>query len=49
MTITDLYVQLRFQKECPDTTLAEFKNRIKKFNPKPVPPPESTPSKERTH
>jgi transglutaminase-like putative cysteine protease len=49
MTITDLYVQLRFQKECPDTTLAKFKDRIKNFNPKPVPPPESTLSKDITH
>lgn len=49
MTITDLYVQLRFQKKCPDTTLAEFKDRIKNFNPKPVRPPESTFSKDRTH
>jgi transglutaminase-like putative cysteine protease len=49
MTITDLYVQLRFQKECPDTTLAEFKTRIKNFNPKPVRPPKTPLSKDPTH
>lgn len=48
-TITDLYVQLRFQKKCPDTTLAEFKDRIKNFNPKPVQSPGSTLSKDITH
>ncbi len=37
MAITDCYVQLRFQKNCPATTLADFKHRIKKFNPKPEP------------
>ena len=49
MTITDLYVQLRFQKESPDTTLAKFKDHIKNFNPKPVQPFESTLSKDITH
>jgi protein-glutamine gamma-glutamyltransferase len=48
-TITDLYVQLRFQKSCPDSTLATFKNHIKNFNPKPVPSSGSPLSKERTH
>ncbi len=33
--ITDLYVQLRFEKSCPDTALAGFENRVKIFNPKP--------------
>ena len=34
MAITDLYVQLRFQRQTPATTLAAFKQRIKNFNPK---------------
>jgi len=37
VAITDLYVQLRFQKDCPDTTLADFRHRIRKFKPKPEP------------
>jgi transglutaminase-like putative cysteine protease len=48
-TITDLYVQLRFQKTCPDTALAEFKGRIRKFNPNPVPPHSTPLSKDLTH
>jgi protein-glutamine gamma-glutamyltransferase len=34
IAITDFYVQLRFQRQFPATTLAAFQRRIKKFNPK---------------
>ncbi|MBA3012417.1 MAG: DUF3488 domain-containing protein [Desulfobacula sp.] len=37
MAITALYVQLRFQKNCPHTALADFKTRIHLFHPKPDP------------
>jgi len=37
MAITALYVQLRFQKNCPHTALADFKTRIHRFHPKPAP------------
>ena len=36
LAITDLYVQLRFQRQHPAATLAAFKQRIKNFNPKPI-------------
>ena len=36
IAITDLYVQLRFQRRSPATTLEVFKKRIKNFNPKPI-------------
>ncbi len=49
MKITNLYVQLRFQKECPYTTLKDLKGRIKNFNPKQVPPPKIPLSKDPTH
>ncbi len=38
IAITDLYVQLRFQRRSPATTLEAFKKRIKNFNPKPISP-----------
>lgn len=40
VAITELYVQLRFQRQTPATTLAAFKQRIKKFNPKRSSPKE---------
>jgi transglutaminase-like putative cysteine protease len=33
LNITALYIQLRFQKDCPATALPEFISRIKNFNP----------------
>jgi len=36
--ITDLYVRLRFQKSCPDTTFSDFKTRVADFKPKPPGP-----------
>jgi hypothetical protein len=49
MTITGLYVQLRFQKHCSDKTLAVFKTHIKHFKPKPVRLTESIFPKDLSH
>ncbi len=40
MAITDLYVRLRFQKDCPDTLFSDFKTRVLAFKPKPEPEPD---------